>query len=62
MNEANKDSLSKGALMTRALNTVWDGVVIGGTKWNPDRTCYQLANEYRRSGRTVEECVHNFIY
>lgn len=61
MSEATNNSASKSTLMVRLLDAVWDGVVIGNSKWNPDRTCYDLADEYRRSGRTVDECVQNFI-
>ncbi len=61
MSEATGSSVPKSTLIARSLDAVWDGVVIGNSKWNPDRTCYELADEYRRSRRTVDECVRNFI-
>jgi hypothetical protein len=49
----------KDALVTRILNAVWDGVILGNSKWNPDRSCYELAEEYKQSGRTPDGCVKN---
>lgn len=43
------------------LDKVWDGVVIADSKWNPEKSCYDLYEEYKRSGKTPEECVDNFI-
>lgn len=43
------------------IGAVWDGVILGDSRWNPDRSCYDLADEYRASGRTPDECVSNFI-
>ena len=55
------DDAAKGAVIARLLETVWSGVVLGESKWNPDRSCYDLAAEYARSGRTPDECAKNFI-
>ena len=46
----------------KMLDTIWDGVVHGDSKWNPDKSCFELAEEYRRSGRTPSECVRNLIH
>ncbi len=47
--------------LAKSLGFVWDKVVIGDTKFNPEKSCYQLAAEYIESGRTPEECARNFI-
>lgn len=47
--------------LARSLGLVWDKVVIGDTKFNPEKSCYKLAAEYIDSGRTPEECATNFI-
>lgn len=47
--------------LSRSLTVIWDKVVIGDTKFNPEKSCYQLAAEYTDSGRTPEECARNFI-
>ncbi len=47
--------------LAKSLVVVWDTVVIGDTKFNPDKSCYRLASEYRDSGKTAEECARNFI-
>jgi hypothetical protein len=47
--------------LTQILDTVWNGIVLGDSKWNPEKSCFQLADDYRRSGRTPEQCVENFI-
>jgi len=52
---------NKGAVITRLLDAVWRGVILGDSKWNPNRSCYDLATEYGQSGRTPDECVANFI-
>ncbi|QCG89133.1 EcsC family protein [Azospirillum sp. TSH100] len=43
------------------LDSVWDGVVLAESEWNPEKSCYQLYEEYKKSGRTPDECVENFI-
>jgi hypothetical protein len=45
----------------RLFDTVWSGVVSGSSQWNPEKSCYDLAAEFRRSGRSVDECVQGFI-
>lgn len=47
--------------LTQALGYVWEQVVIGDSKFNPEKTCYQLAAEYKDSGKTPEQCARNFI-
>src|SRR5262249_23090847 len=55
------DSNPPSNWMTDLLNTVWEGVILGDSRWNPGRSCYDLAEEYRNSGRSPQECVGNFI-
>jgi hypothetical protein len=45
----------------RLFDTVWGGVVAGDSQWNPEKSCYVLATEFRRSGRATDECVDSFI-
>jgi len=45
----------------KLFDTVWAGVVGGGGQWNPEKSCYDLANDFRRGGRSVAECVQGFI-
>ena len=47
--------------LTRIFDAVWNGIVLSDSKWNPEKSCFQLADEYRHSGRTPEQCVENFI-
>jgi hypothetical protein len=47
--------------LTQILDPVWIGLVLGDSKWYPEKSCFQLANDYRHSGRTAEQCVRNFI-
>lgn len=46
---------------SKLFDTVWAGVVAGDSKWNPEKSCYDLATEFRRSGKSVAECVQSFI-
>jgi hypothetical protein len=46
---------------SKLFDTVWAGVVAGDSKWNPEKSCYDLANEFRQSGRSIAECVQGFI-
>ena len=43
------------------LDKLWEGVILGESRFNPDKSCYDLASEYLGSGRSVEKCVENFI-
>jgi hypothetical protein len=43
------------------LDSLWEAVILGDSRFNPDRTCYDLVDEYRRGGRPVKKCVENFI-
>jgi hypothetical protein len=45
----------------RLFDTVWAGVASGNSQWNPEKSCYDLATEFRRSGRGVDQCVQGFI-
>jgi hypothetical protein len=45
----------------KLFETVWAGVVGGDSKWNPEKSCYDLATEFRQSGRSVAQCVDSFI-
>jgi uncharacterized protein (DUF697 family) len=47
--------------LTKVLDTIWNGVVLADAEWSPGKSCFDLADEYRRSGRTPEECAANFI-
>jgi hypothetical protein len=58
--EENTTTANAGWL-AKFLDAVWVKVVIGDTKFNPEKSCYQLAAEYIDSGRTPEECARNFI-
>ncbi len=33
----------------KALEAVWNGVILADTKWNPETSCFQLAEDYRHS-------------
>jgi hypothetical protein len=46
----------------KALDFVWNQVVAGDGSWNPDTSCYALAEEYKISDKSIESCVENFIY
>ncbi len=47
--------------LQQVLETVWTNVILGESKWNPEKSCFQLADEYRSSGKTPRECAENFI-
>jgi uncharacterized protein (DUF697 family) len=47
--------------LAKSLDFLWGTVVIGDTKFNPEKSCYQLAANYTDSGKTPEECARNFI-
>lgn len=54
-------SILNGADIMPTLDQLWEGVILGQSRFNPERSCYDLAEEYRASGRSVEKCVENFI-
>lgn len=56
-----KEASEKSQWMIQMLDTVWDGVVLAESRWNPEKSCYDLYEEYRKSARTPDECVENFI-
>ncbi len=43
------------------IEKLWNGVVLSDSKWNPEKSCYDLYEEYKKSGKTPEQCVDNFI-
>jgi hypothetical protein len=43
------------------IDTIWNAVILGKSKFNSEKTCYDLADEYRRSGKTTKKCIENFI-
>ncbi len=45
----------------RLFDTVWAGVVAGSSQWNPEKSCYDLAKDFRQSGRSTSDCVQSFI-
>ena len=47
--------------LTRLLDAVWDGIVLGERRWNPEKSCYDLAADYRRDGWTPRQGARNFI-
>jgi uncharacterized protein (DUF697 family) len=47
--------------LARLLDAVWDGIVLGDRRWNPDKSCYDLAEDYRRDGMTPRQGARNFI-
>ncbi len=47
--------------VTKSLGFVWEKVVVGDSKFNPEKSCYQLATEYLDSGKTPEQCARDFI-
>jgi uncharacterized protein (DUF697 family) len=47
--------------LSQILDTIWDGIILGDSKWNPEKSCFDLAAEYRDSRMTPEECADNFI-
>lgn len=51
----------EGIDIVQTLDQIWEAVIVGESRFNPDRSCHELADEYRASGRSVEKCVENFI-
>jgi uncharacterized protein (DUF697 family) len=47
--------------LTKILDTIWQGVILGKSGWNPDKSCFDLADNYRASDKTPEENAKNFI-
>jgi uncharacterized protein (DUF697 family) len=45
----------------KLFDVVWAGVVAGESQWNPEKSCYDLAREFRGSGRGIAACVDGFI-
>ena len=51
----------KGIDIDETIDAIWNAVILGESKFNSEKTCYDLADEYRRSGRTTKQHVENFI-
>lgn len=47
--------------LDKALTVIWKEAIIGDGQYSPDKSCYQLAAEYRDSGKSPEQCARNFI-
>jgi hypothetical protein len=47
--------------LTQILDTVWNGLLLDDSRWYPEKSCFQLADDYRHSRRTPEQSVRNFI-
>ncbi|WP_298162654.1 EcsC family protein [Acidocella sp.] len=47
--------------LTQILDTIWNEIVLGDSKLSPEKSCFELANDYRHSGKTPDECAENFI-
>ncbi|MEJ0047098.1 MAG: EcsC family protein [Rhodospirillales bacterium] len=47
--------------LTEALDGIWKGVVLADNRFHPDKSCFQLAEEYRRTGRTPLGCANKFV-
>lgn len=54
-------NIFNGVDIIPTLDQIWEAVILGESWFNPERSCYDLAEEYRASGRSVEKCVENFI-
>ena len=52
---------SSGAPVVKILDAIWDLVVYGESSFRPDKSCYELYEEYKKSGVTPDECVSNLI-
>ena len=49
------------AACRQMLDTVWNEIVLGDSKLSPEKSCFELADDYRHSGKTAEQCAENFI-
>ena len=47
--------------LATSLAVIWEKVVIGDSKFNPEKSCHKLASDYMNSGKTPEESARNFI-
>ncbi len=47
--------------LTQILDTIWNEIVLGDSKLSPEKSCFELADDYRHSGKTPEQCAENFI-
>lgn len=51
----------KPGLAVKVVDKIWAGIINADGAWNPEKSCYQLYAEYRKSGRTPDDCVDHFI-
>jgi uncharacterized protein (DUF697 family) len=61
MNNGGSEPSVPARYVQQLLEAVWDGIILADSKWNPDKSCFDLAEEYCRSGRNPDECVQNLI-
>jgi uncharacterized protein (DUF697 family) len=61
MHDGDEGHAEDGGWLTRILDVVWNDVVLGDSKWHPEKSCFKLAEDYRYSGKTPEECAKNFV-
>ncbi len=61
MNGAKTPPKQTASWQLKLFETVWAGVVSGASQWNQEKSCYDLAKEFQRSGRGADECVQGFI-
>jgi hypothetical protein len=59
--DASEALTSQDGWLEGPLNFIWENIVVGDGQFNPEKSCYALADQYRHSGKTLEECVHDFI-
>jgi hypothetical protein len=61
VNDADADDSESASGLTQILDAIWKGVILAESDWNPATSCFDLADEYRRTGRTSQACAENFI-
>lgn len=59
--DGDPDQAEEAGRLTLVLDAIWNEVVLGDSKLSPEKSCFELAGDYRHSGKTREECAQNFI-
>jgi hypothetical protein len=59
--DGDADQAEEASRLTQILDAIWNEVVLGDSKLSPEKSCFELADDYRHSGKTPEECAENFI-
>jgi hypothetical protein len=59
--DGDADQAEEAGRLTQVLDTIWNEVVLGDSKLSPEKSCFALADDYRHSGKTQEECAENFV-